>query len=175
MKNNLNLTIIAAVSVNGVIGIDDAIPWQIPEDFKHFRKTTMGSVLIIGYNTYKTLPEKAFEGRDYYVLNGGNPFKTDKKNVYQVTSIDELFELLDFNNVGNVKLFVAGGASVYEALIDYCNEAIITLVGKIYPDGNKKFPLVKLITDFELKDSPGWEVSAHGIDYKINYYKRLDA
>lgn len=64
---NLKYIIIAAVNVDGVIGIDNQIPWRIPEDFQHFRRTTMGNMLLVGYNTFITLPEKAFEGGKYMV------------------------------------------------------------------------------------------------------------
>jgi dihydrofolate reductase len=83
------LIIIAAVSVDGVIGIGDKIPWRIPEDFQHFRETTMGHMLLVGYNTYKTLPEKAFEGREYIVLNSNNPI-VPRINVYQFSELQTI-------------------------------------------------------------------------------------
>jgi len=164
---------IAAVSLDGVIGIDNEIPWRIPEDFKHFRNTTIGNMLIVGYNTYLSLPPKAFEGRDYIVLNGGNSFKHDIPNIYQFSTLNIVLDLINGDNIKPEKIFVAGGAMVYDALIDYCDEAIITWVNKSYPNGNKMFPIDKLFANFEVYDDQDWQRSVTGILYKITKYKKL--
>ena len=170
--DKMKLVAIAAVSVDGVIGIDDNIPWRIPEDFKHFRETTMGHVLLIGYTTYTTLPEKALEGREYIVMNGGVPFKHNDHRVYQFRYLDLVLELLGNGKNSFDTCFVAGGASIYEALIDHCDEAIITWVNKTYPEGNKKFPIEKLFSDFEVYSDQDWLNSKNGYLYKVTYYNR---
>jgi len=164
--------IIAAVSVDGVIGIDNEIPWQIPEDFKHFRKITINNMLLVGYNTYKTLPEIAFEKREYLVLMGDNPITDHNDNkVYQFKDLNTILGL--FNNETNIeKVFVAGGAMVYESLIDYCDKAIITWVDKIIPNGNKRFPIDKLFTNFEIYHEQEWQTSKTGERYKVAYYRK---
>jgi dihydrofolate reductase len=170
---NFKIIAIAAVSVDGVIGIGDKIPWHISEDFKHFRDTTMGSTLIIGYNTYLTLPEKAFEGRNYFVLNGGVKFEHNRRNVFQFDSLDSLIAALPDNaDLFKNNVYVAGGAMVYESAIDYCDEAIITWVNKIYPDGTKYFPIEKLFNNFEIYDDQDWQKSQSGLSYKITKYKK---
>ncbi|MFA5366350.1 MAG: dihydrofolate reductase [Dehalococcoidia bacterium] len=172
MTDKPKLIAIAAVAVDGTIGIDNEIPWRILEDFKHFRETTMGGMLIVGAVTYHTLPDKAFEGREYIVLNKGERFvPKEGRKVYQFSDIDLMLMLL--NNLHIDKVFVAGGASIYEALIDYCDEAIITVVN-LFPDGNKFFPVGKLMNDFEIlsEDSMTWLKSKMGTEYKIVHYKR---
>jgi dihydrofolate reductase len=164
--------IIAAVSVDGVIGIGNEIPWRIPEDFKHFRNTTMGNMLLIGYNTYKTLPAKAFEGREYIVLTGGNPIEDVSPDIYHFRKLDTILDLLADNKTNIEKIFIAGGAMVYESLIDYCDEAIITWVDKLIPNGDKKFPIVKLITNFEIYNEQEWQTSKTGERYKVVYYRK---
>jgi len=168
---SVKLIIIAAVSLDGVIGIDNEIPWRIPEDFQHFRKTTMGNMLLVGYNTYLSLPPKAFEGRTYLVLNDGNPISDAHSNVYQFKKLDTIFGLLNDELTTVGKVYVAGGAMVYDTLIDYCDEAIITWVDKLIPYGNKKFPIDKLFTNFEEISDEGWQTSKTEIRYKIVHYK----
>ena len=170
-KMSVKLIIIAAVSLDGVIGIDNEIPWRIPEDFQHFRKTTMGNMLLVGYNTYLSLPPKAFEGRTYLVLNDGNPISDAHSNVYQFKKLDTIFGLLNDELTTVGKVYVAGGAMVYDTLIDYCDEAIITWVDKLIPYGNKKFPIDKLFTNFEEISDEGWQTSKTEIRYKIVHYK----
>jgi dihydrofolate reductase len=168
----MKLIAIAAVSLDGVIGIDDRIPWRIPEDFKHFRDTTMGGVLLVGKTTYLTLPKKAHEGREYVVLNGGDAIPDLDINDFQFSSIDTILYLLSSENTTLDKVFVIGGASIYEQMIDYCDEAIITFVDKLIPEGNKRFPLMKLLEEFECTNTANWETSKTGEQYKIRYYKR---
>ena len=172
VMEKMKLIIIAGVSVDGVIGIGDNIPWRIPEDFKHFRETTMGNMLLVGATTFKTLPPKAHEGREFMILNSGEYMELKGSTYYQFKRLDTVLELLgngknDFN-----KIFIIGGASIYEALIDYCDEAIITWVDKTYPEGDKKFPILKLITNFTVVEDGGWMKSKNNYDYKIVKYIR---
>ena len=170
--NNVKLIMIAAVSVDGVIGIDNEIPWRIPEDFKHFRNTTMGNMLIVGYNTFKTLPEKALEGREYIVICGDNPITNHGKHIYQFRQLDTALDLISDEKTYVEKVFVAGGAMIYESLIDRCDEAIITWVDKTYPNGNKRFPIDKLFTTFVPYSDQEWRKSKTDLLYKVTYYKR---
>jgi len=170
----MKLIIISAVSVDGVIGIGEKIPWRISEDFKHFRETTMGNMLMVGLNTFKNLPSMALEGREFIILNRDEPFDVIKRTVktFQFRELDTVLELLnngmnDFNQV-----FIIGGASIYNLLIDYCDEAIITWVNKTYPEGDKRFPIEKLFTNFDEYSDQDWQKSKSGLSYKITYYKR---
>jgi len=169
----MKLIIIAAVSLNGVIGINNNIPWRIPEDFKHFRETTIGNMLLVGATTFKTLPPKAHEGREFIILNSGEYINIDSnKGYYQFQRLDVVLELLGNGRNDFDKLYVIGGASIYDALIPYCDEAIITWVNKNYPEGNKMFPIDELFTNFVETSDDGWQDSKSGLQYKITYYKR---
>jgi dihydrofolate reductase len=168
----MKIIAIAAVSLDGVIGMGNKIPWRIPEDFRHFRNTTMGNLLLVGRATYLTLPPKAYEGRDYVILNGGEPIPDLNPNHYQFSDLDTVLYFLDNPNFVEDKVFVIGGASIYTQLIDYCDEAIITWVDKFIPEGDKRFPIMKLLQEFECTNTAKWEQSKSGEQYKIRYYKR---
>ena len=176
MEKNFKLIAIAAVSVDGVIGISNEIPWKILEDFKHFRKTTIGHTLLIGYNTYLTLQPKAFEGRNYIVLwnEDLDNVPMDNENIFFVKDIAMAFELINLMKIERV--YLAGGAMVYNTLIEYCDEAIITWVNRCYLNGNKFFPIDKLYNLFEEQNSTDWQTSDEGILYKVvNYMRGYDA
>jgi len=170
----MKLIAIAAVSIDGIIGIDGQIPWHIPEDLKHYKNQTTGKTVIIGYNTYLTLPEKAFKNRMYVVLN--------KNQSYDVIieKINELYHIIDFNYLDKLKKFkkdevvyIAGGEMIYNSLLEKCDEAVITWINKSYPNGNKKFPIKKLYNNFEEELGIDWERSSSGLYYKIIYYKKI--
>ena len=52
------LTLIAAVARNGIIGKDNALPWHLPADLRHFKALTTGHTVIMGRKTWESLPEK---------------------------------------------------------------------------------------------------------------------
>ena len=171
----VKLIAIAAVSVDGVIGIGNTIPWNIPEDYKHFRKTTIDNTLIVGSTTFHTLPEKALENRNYLVLNGGDKFEYNRPNVKQFSSSEELLALIEENPhefTDNNTIYVIGGAGIYNSLINKCDEAIITWVGKSYPYGDKKFPIDRIFNDFELYRDEDWHRSTNGMLFKVCTYHR---
>lgn len=163
----------AAVSVDGIIGIDNDIPWHIPEDFQHFRNTTMGNMLLVGATTFLILPLKVHEEREFIILNSGEYLPLNGAQYYQFKKLDVVLDLLGNGKNDFDKIYIIGGASVYEALILYCDEAIITWVNKTYPNGNKKFPIDKLITNFTAADDDtSWLKSKTGYQYKIRKYVR---
>ena len=172
---DLKLIAISAVSIDGFIGIDNEIPWNIPEDFIHYKNSTMDNVVIVGKNTFLTLPKKAIRYRKSLVLNGGFYFENKNPDVFQFAKFSNL-ELFICNHPElflNKKIFVAGGAMVYDTLIDFCDEAIITWVNKYIPNGNKRFPIDKLFTNFEACDEQDWQFSQSGEQYKITRYIKL--
>lgn len=168
----MRLISIAAVSQDGVIGIGEDIPWKIPEDFKHFRNTTMGNLLIVGATTFKTLPPKAHEGREFIILNSGKRLKTSGK-CYQFSDADMVFSLLDADMV-NEKAYIIGGSSIYYLFIDYCEEALITWVDMRFEDKTQAFmfPVEKLENDFGIINDGNWLTSKTGLKYKITHYRR---
>jgi dihydrofolate reductase len=168
----MKLIIISAVSTDGVIGIGEDIPWRIPEDFKHYRDTTMGSMLLVGATTFKSLPKKAHEGREFIILNSGERFDLEERGYYQFSKLDVVLGLLQHPNVMLDNVYVIGGASIYDALIDYCDEAVITWVNKTYPDGDKRFPIDKLIANFEVNSDQYWQTSKSGLQYRVTRYNR---
>lgn len=168
------LIAIAAVGLDGTIGIDSQIPWQIPEDFKYFRTTTIGHPIIMGNTTYKTLPEKAFDQRQYVVV--GHDVQP-RENVHAVKSIPELFEYIDSPDafesgiqVDKSIIFVAGGEMIYTKLLKYCDAAFITWVNKLYDDGNKLFPITDLFSTFDLFNETPWMTSVSELQYKHSNY-----
>lgn len=58
-----------AQTAKGIIGGDEGIPWNIPEDLTHFREATMGSPVIMGSTTWESLPSKPLAGRENYIVS----------------------------------------------------------------------------------------------------------
>jgi len=97
--------------------------YYLPKDLQQFKTFTKGGVVVMGYNTYLSLPNHFLPNRTNIVISHRN---IDDKNIINVKNMQELFEQLKNYNTNNV--WVIGGAKIYEQLKDFCSEAIITKV-----------------------------------------------
>jgi dihydrofolate reductase len=126
----MTLTLIAAVAKNGVIGANGGIPWHLPEDFAHFKATTLGHTLVMGRATYESIG-RALPGRTTIVLTRDPDWHAD--GVTTAASIEEALALAQ----GDV--YVAGGAAVYEAALPYADEQVLSEV-HLEPEGDTFYP-----------------------------------
>ncbi|MFA7314881.1 MAG: dihydrofolate reductase [Candidatus Magasanikbacteria bacterium] len=155
------LSLIAAVSSNNCIGKNNALPWDIPEDLKHFKDITDGHAVLMGQNTWESIPEKfrPLPNRKNIVLTKEKDYKVPG-NVDVYNSIDEALE-----KYKNKDLFVIGGASIYAQTINKVDQLFITEVHQ-FVDGDTFFPEI---------DKNVWkEVSREkheGFDF-VNYSKQ---
>ncbi len=131
----MDLTIIAAVSENNVVGINGKIPWRIKEDIIRFKELTLNHPVIMGRKTYESIPGKfrPLPRRKNVVLSRN--FKTDEK-IYVVGSIKEALEFVKQENS-----YVIGGEQIYKAFLPYANKMELTRVFEIY-EGDCFFPHV---------------------------------
>lgn len=121
---------IAALGTNRVIGNLGRLPWRLPEDFKHFKATTMGGVLIMGRVSYEEIG-RPLPGRDTVVLS------RHATAIPGVTVVRDLMEVPGL--FPDRKLFLAGGAQVYTEHLHRCGELILTHVN-LAPEGDAYFP-----------------------------------
>mgnify|MGYP002760349732 FL=1 len=125
------ITMIAAVSENNVIGSDGGIPWDIPEDMKHFRELTTGKTVIMGRKTYESLPEDytPLPGRQNIVLSRSDP----DIEAEVVESLEEAYRKSEN------QIFIIGGESVYSQAMKDADRLEITRVHREM-DGDAFFP-----------------------------------
>ena len=117
------MKLIAAVSENWGIGKNNGLLFDIPEDMKFFRKTTMGKTVIMGRKNLESFPNgKPLKNRTNVVLTRDTEYCPEGVKI--VHSIGELLTLDCVD--GNA--FVIGGESIYKQLIDYCDLCYITKV-----------------------------------------------
>ena len=102
----MTVSMIVAVSENGVIGRDGGLPWHLPRDLRHFKTTTMGHHLVIGRRTWDEVG-KPLPGRTMVVLTRSRTFKAEGAVV--VHSLEEALEAAR----GDDEPFIGGGAYIY--------------------------------------------------------------
>ena len=128
-------SIIIASCLDGGIGYDTTIPWHIKEEMKLFRRITTGNidlskinVVIMGRNTWNSLPNKPLQNRLNIVITNDEDFpKYD--NLISFNNLDDAFSYCEMNvNIRNV--FVIGGKKFYETCL--YNEKYSKNIEKIF-------------------------------------------
>ena len=119
MCNKPTASIIVAMSPNHAIGYQGTIPWSLPEDMRHFRQLTTHHTVIMGRNTFLSLPHGALPHRRNIVL----------------TSSGQTFHGCEtFNSLQAAlatcqgEVFIIGGTTVYKEALKLADKMYITLV-----------------------------------------------
>ena len=105
------VSLIVAVSSNGVIGRDGDLPWHLPADLRHFKKTTMGHHLIIGRATWDEVG-RPLPGRTMVVVTRNREFNAD--GVLVAHSVEEALALARDDD----EPFIGGGAEIYRQALE---------------------------------------------------------
>ena len=113
------ITLIAAVGKNLELGRDNDLIWKIKEDLNFFKEMTMGKYVVMGLNTFYSLP-KLLPGRKHIVITSKDMFIDD------VIIIHSIEELLKYIEELNSEVMIIGGASIYKQMIDYADKMILT-------------------------------------------------
>jgi len=140
------------MSLNRVIGRGNQIPWHLPEDFKWFKRTTTGHVIVMGRKTFESIG-KPLPNRETIVLSRTGFSYPGVKTVRSLAEIDS-----------DKEIFICGGAQIYAEALPLCSDLYLTLV-KREVEGDTFFPAFE--ASFELA-----EVIADNPDFKICHYRR---
>ena len=146
---------ILAMAKNRVIGKNGGLPWpSIPNDFRWFKEFTTGKKLIVGKNTFDTLP--MLKNREILVLTRRVEELSEIPNQYLINKNDLTGKIIDINDVYMFELnkdsdiIVAGGAKTYVRLLPYITEFYVTHVNGSYDGDTFMPPFEDLYTKFEL-------------------------
>lgn len=121
--------IIVAMTHERVIGQNNTIPWDYPEDRKHFREKTLDSIIIMGRKTFASLNNKPLDKRHNIVISStmlsgswlsGPGYSGDRYDIYRT--------MQDALNVCQGPIWFIGGAKIYEEAFQYVDEIHITFV-----------------------------------------------
>ena len=177
-ESSVSVALIWAMSRNRVIGKDNQLPWHLPDDLRHFKRTTLGAPIIMGRLTFESTGG-ALPGRTNIVVTsgdlGGAASDTAKAgNVVLARSIDEALDIgrKQASIDGRERCFVCGGQAVYAATLSCADELFVTQV-EASVDGDAFFP------EFDLNN---WQLAseeAHAVDdrhalaFSFQHYTRV--
>ncbi|WP_299922700.1 dihydrofolate reductase [uncultured Pelagimonas sp.] len=127
------ITLIVARALNGAIGRDGTIPWHVPEDLKSFQRETLGGALIMGRNTWDSLPVKPLSKRLNIVVSS----QPDAAELV-VPSIADGIKLA--SDRGYDRVYGIGGARIYQEMLAIADRLLISEVDLQVPDADTFFP-----------------------------------
>jgi len=158
------LTLIAAVARNGVIGIDNRLPWRLPADLKRFKALTMGHTVIMGRKTWESLPDnfRPLPGRRNIVVTRDGGYRAAGATV--AASLPAAIAA-----AAGDEAFVIGGATLYAAALPLADRLELTEIDASF-EGDTWFPAI---------DPEQWREAARemrhdesGFDYAFVTYAR---
>ena len=130
----MSYSIIAAVGRKNELGKQGGLCFNIPGDLKYFKSVTKGHTVVMGANTFFSLP-KMLPNRKHLVLCGHDETFPEGVTVYK--SMDELFK--DYPLDYKEEIFVIGGGRVYASFLEYANKLYLTEVDAEDPEADTFF------------------------------------
>lgn len=131
------ISIIAAVSANNAIGINNKLIYWLPNDLKRFKALTTGHTIVMGRKTFESLPKGALPNRRNVVLSRTTT-QIDGCEVY--SSLDEALK----HTSSDEEIFIIGGASVYEQALSVADRLCLTEIDDIPAEADTFFPEYKM-------------------------------
>ena len=128
------VSLIAAMARNGVIGRSNRLPWRLPADLQHFKSLTLGKPIVMGRNTWESLPG-LLPGRRHIIVSRDTDYRAQGGEV--VHSVDEALRA-----AGQVpEIMIVGGGHFYAAMLPLADRLYLTLV-EAEVEGDAYFPAI---------------------------------
>lgn len=160
------ISIIVAMNINNIIGVDNQLPWHIPEDLRHFKMLTLGKPVIMGRKTFQSIG-RALSNRQNIIITRSKDFVASDVTV--VASLDEALLLC----TKQPEICIIGGGEVFRLALNLANQLHVTIVDIEVPRPTVLFPQI---------DYKNWQlvaqkdiISESGIVCHFKDYVRIGA
>ena len=157
------ITLVVATAKNGCIGINNDMPWHIPEDFAFFKAYTSGKPVVMGRKTWESLPKKPLPHRRNIVITRQADYVAEGAEV--VGDLQAAFALC----ADAPEIIVMGGAQIYAEALPLATDLRITEVD-LSVEGDAYFPTVGANVWQEVAREA--HVSAKDIAFAFVHYQR---
>ena len=179
MKKQKKIVIIAAMTASDhLMGNEkeekQVIPWHLPEDFKHFKNTTMGSAMIMGRKTLQSLPG-LLPGRPHIYLSRSTTYS--QPGAYHAFTLKQAREIA-YDRSDSDTIYIIGGAEIIDLACkeDWVDEMIITKIHARIPVGDNPIYFPDIFDKFEIIEDSNILVSENStpahLKYRIITYKK---
>ncbi len=128
----MKIALIVAAARNGVIGGGNKMLWRVPEDFAHFKRTTMGHPIVMGRKTWESIG-RPLPGRRNVVVTRNPDYRAEGAEL--APSLEAAFKMLN----GDGTVFVIGGGEIYRQALPRADVVWLTRIGADF-EGDATFP-----------------------------------
>lgn len=161
----MTYSIIVAIAQNMAIGKNNNLLWHLSEDLKYFKKTTSERTVIMGYNTWLSLPVKPLPKRRNVVLVSDSGF--DNSDFESAYSIEDIEKICNTDN----ECFIIGGGSVYKQFLSLADKLYITWVFKDF-EADTFFPEIDFSQWKEVSFSERHHDVSENLDFAFAVYEK---
>ncbi|WP_373019108.1 type 3 dihydrofolate reductase [Thiomicrorhabdus sp.] len=129
----MRIAMIAAMAKNRVIGLDNDMPWHLPDDLKFFKAKTTGKPVIMGRKTFESIGSRPLPNRPNVVISRNVDLQLDGVSVFH--SVDEALEAFKTEE----EVIIMGGGQLYQQMLPRADRLYLTLIDAQI-DGDTLFP-----------------------------------
>ncbi len=157
---------IVAASLNNVIGINNGLPWKMPNDTAYFKDKTLGHHIVMGRRNYEA-EGKALPGRVNIVITRNQDYKIDDGFVVQ--KMEEAIK--NARKAGETELFIIGGAEIYNLAMPFTDRIYLT---RIHTElkGDTFYPDLDFSEWLEVSCNPNQKDEKNPFDYDFLVYEK---
>ena len=161
------ISLIAAIGNNREIGLDNKMLWHISEDFKNFKRLTMGHCMVMGRKTFESIG-RVLPGRTTIVLTQNKQWSF--KGVVTAFGLEKSLQVARGRD--EMELFIVGGATIYQLFLPLCSTMYLSKVdfsGKAdtyFPEFNE--------TDWKLSEKTDYKAQGKTLGWSFEVFKRRD-
>jgi dihydrofolate reductase len=166
---DLEIVMIAAVSDNGVIGSEGDLPWHLPDDLKHFKRTTSGKTLIMGRKTFDSIDRKPLPNRRNIVMtrDDDEAARIERDGGEAARNLDEALALAEPDG----EAWIAGGGYIYALAMPVATRLELTRV-HTETTGDATFPAIDA-REWQLEHEDRREADErHAVAFTFQTWKR---
>lgn len=160
-----NISIIVAIAQNNAIGKDNDLIWHISDDLKRFKALTSGHTVIMGRNTWNSLPRRPLPKRRNIVLTHDVTFAEEGAEVAH--SLQQVLDMVRDEE----EAFIMGGAAVYRQFLPFVNHIYVTWVWQDF-DADVYFPVIDMSVFAKVSESEVFVDAESSLRFSYADYQR---
>lgn len=171
MKIPVSLALVVARGKNNTIGSKGRLPWHLNADMKFFKSLTVGSPIIMGRNTWQSLPKRPLPKRENIVVSRDGNYVAKGARLFTDLNVARATAMAIAQSSNKKEVFVIGGANLYETVLQQVNVMYITEVDA-NPEGDVFFPHFNS-NDWKIENILSQKAdSINDFNFEINRYTR---
>lgn len=161
------ISAIVAVDNDWGIGFNGDLLEHIPADLKYFKQLTSGYTVVMGTNTWNSLPKKPLANRSNIIISSAQ-----RLIMCQNTLRLHMEDIIEYFKYTKDEIFIIGGGSIYKQLLPYCEKVYVTKINKSHENIDTYFPNLDELDEWTLGESS--EVYEYNnFTYQFCQYNRL--